>query len=389
MRNAMVGLQRSSLKRYSLAVVSVLAAAVITFSISPLFHGKAPLFFFTVAVVVSAAYGRVGPGLVATAFSVVLVQSLFDPAMFVLSVAHANVVLFSILGVGISILLGFLQKTNLELRHAKTHLQIANENLANRTESLSQANEELQRFAYALAHDLNTPLRGISALTEVLVERNAKVLDDNSKECAEMIVTRVQRMQSMIKGLLDYASAVEKPEERSAVDCNSVVDRALQDLDTAIAECGAEIAVDPLPSVPATESHLIQVFSNLISNGIKYRPSVRTPQIRISAVEKGHEWVFSVADNGIGVDTKSAKEIFGMFKRLHPESEYEGSGIGLALCKIVIERHGGRIWVESELGKGSRFLFTLPKRADATALLKPPVAVEPLTHTAATGNGSN
>jgi signal transduction histidine kinase len=354
-------LRRSSLARYLVSVVLVFIATLLTIAIAKYFGGRAPLIFFVAAVVFSAAYGGLGPGLLATVLSVGIVQAFLNPEMLVLTVAHSNVVLFGVLGIGISLILGRLQTANVALSTAKTHLQVVNENLANRTESLSQANEELQRFAYAVAHDLNAPLRGISALTELLVQRNAEKLDDSSKECAGMIVNRVQRMQSMIKGLLDYAAAVEKPEERAIVDCNELVTRALQDLDSSVKGCGAQISLDPLPSVPATESHLVQVFSNLISNGIKYRPSIRFPQIHISAIEKESEWVFCVTDNGIGLDMKYAKDIFGMFKRLHNEDEYEGSGIGLALSKIVIERHGGRIWVESELGKGSRFLFTLPK----------------------------
>jgi signal transduction histidine kinase len=370
----MLRLERSGLKRYLVSVLSVSAAILLTIAIAPYFQGKAPLFFFTVAVVISAAYGGAGPGLLATALSIGIVQAFFKPEMFVLAVPHSNLILFSILGVGITLILGRLQSANKALSIAKVNLQVVNENLANRTESLSQANQELQRFAYALAHDLNTPLRGISTLTELLVQRNAGKLDESSKECAAMIVNRIQRMQSMIKGLLDCAAAVEKPEERTDVDCNVLVERAVQDLDSAIKECGAQITVDPLPAVPATESHLLQVFSNLISNGIKYRPSVRIPQIHISTIERDSEWVFCVADNGIGLDMKYAKDIFGMFQRLHDESEYEGSGIGLALSKIVIERHGGRIWVESELGKGSRFLFTLPKRSAGQAARQPKAA---------------
>jgi signal transduction histidine kinase len=367
-------LKRSSLACYLVSVVLVFIATLLTIAIAKYFGGRAPLIFFVAAVVFSAAYGGLGPGLLATVLSVGIVQAFLNPEMLVLTVAHSNVVLFGVLGIGISLILGRLQMANAALSTAKTRLQVVNENLANRTESLSQANEELQRFAYAVAHDLNAPLRGISALTELLVQRNAEKLDDSSKECAGMIVNRVQRMQSMIKGLLDYAAAVEKPEERAVVDCNELVTRALQDLDSSVKDCGAQIIVDSLPSVPATESHLVQVFSNLIGNGIKYRPSIRIPQIHISAIEKESEWVFCVTDNGIGLDMKYAKDIFGMFKRLHNEDEYEGSGIGLALSKIVIERHGGRIWVESELGKGSRFLFTLPKAIvdQGAARPKPP-----------------
>jgi light-regulated signal transduction histidine kinase (bacteriophytochrome) len=323
------------------------------------------LFFFTVAVILSAAYGSIGPGLLATALSIGILLSLFPHEIFVLALARSSLtlslMLFAVIGVAVSIVTGTLHKTNATLVRAKHQLEIANEKLSERTEVLSQANEQLRHFAYALAHDLNTPLRGISALTDLLVQRNAEKLDENSKECAGLIVDKVQRMQSMIKGLLDYAAAVEKPDGRAPTDCNAVVKRAIQDLDSVIETSGAQVTFDPLPAVRATESHLVQVFSNLISNAIKYRPSARKPQIRISAREDGANWCFCVSDNGIGLDMKYADEIFGMFKRLHGSGEYEGSGIGLSLCKMVIQRHGGRIWVESELGKGSNFFFTLPK----------------------------
>jgi signal transduction histidine kinase len=358
---------RADLKRYSCSVLSVIAAAVLTIAIEPLFHGKAPLFFFTVAVVISAAYGGVGPGLLATSLSVATVLSFFKPDILVLAVAHSSLILLAALGVGISLILGHLRKTNAALARAKERLDVANKKLLERTDALSQANEELQRFAYALAHDLNTPLRGISALTDLLVQRNAEKLDESSKECAGLIVNKVKRMQSLIKGLLDYAAAAERPEgrtspeERILVDCNDVLEQTKQDLDSAIKLCGAQITVSPLPSIPAIESQLVQVFSNVISNAIKYCPSIRQPQIHISASERGGDWAFCVRDNGIGLDMKYADEIFGLFKRLHAEDQFEGSGIGLALCKTVVQRHGGRIWVESELGKGCRFFFTLPK----------------------------
>jgi light-regulated signal transduction histidine kinase (bacteriophytochrome) len=284
-----------------------------------------------------------------------------------LAVAYSGVILFAVFGLTMSLLLGHLQKAGVATAEAKACLEVANRKLEERGVALSQANDELQRFAYALAHDLNTPLRGISALTDLLVQRNFEKLDESSRECGAMIVNRVQRMQNMIKGLLDYASAVEKPEERTLLDSRAAVERAIQDLDSAIQECNAQITVDPLPPVRATESHLVQVFSNLISNAIKYRPSVRQPQIHISASERADDWVFCVSDNGIGLDMKYAEEIFGMFRRLHGEGRYEGSGIGLALCRIVVQRHGGRIWVESEVGHGCRFFFTLPKQTGAAA----------------------
>jgi signal transduction histidine kinase len=360
-------LDRSSLRRYAVAVLSAGAAAGLTAAVEPFFHGKAPLFFFIVAALVSAAFGGLGPGLVATAIGLAIVVAFFQADVLVLSVAHSSLIVFVVLGVGISVIMGHLRRNNAALVLAKVRLESANEKLSERSKALTQANEELQRFAYALAHDLSTPLRGISALTELLVHRNMEMLDESSKECAQMIVSRVQRTLSMIKGLLDYAAAGERQEERALVNCSDLVKRAVEDLDSAIKECGAEITVDPMPSIPATGSHLVQVFSNLISNALKYRPSVRQPQIQISASERVDDWAFCVRDNGIGLDMQYADEIFGMFRRLHRDDSYPGNGIGLALCKMIVERHSGRIWVESEIGNGCRFFFTIPKKNETSA----------------------
>ncbi len=360
-------LDRSSLTRYAVAVLSATVAAGLTAAIEPFFQGKAPLFFFIVAALVSAAFGGLGPGLVATGLGFAIIAVFFQPQLLFLSVAHSSLIVFGVLGVGISVVMGHLRRNNAALVLAKENLESANEKLTERSKALAQANEELQRFAYALAHDLTTPLRGISTLTELLVHRNIETLDESSKECAQMIVRRVQRTLSMIKGLLDYAAAGEEPEERVLVDCNDLVNRAMEDLDSAIKECGAEITVDPLPLIPAKGSHLVQVFSNLMSNALKYRPSVRRPQIHISASERRDDWVFCVSDNGIGLDMQYADEIFGMFRRLHRDESYPGNGIGLALCKMIVERHGGRIWVESEIGRGCRFFFTIPKKDEPAA----------------------
>jgi signal transduction histidine kinase len=361
-------LDRSFLRRYAVALLSPGAAAGLTAAVEPFFQGKAPLFFFIAAALVSAAFGGLGPGLVATGFGFAIVAIFFEAQVLVLSAAHSSLIVFVVLGAGISVVMGHLRRKNAALALAKEGLENANEKLSERSKALAQANEELQRFAYALAHDLTTPLRGISALTELLVHRNMETLDERSKECAQMIVSRVQRTLSMIKGLLDYGAAGEEPEERALVDCNDLVSRAVEDLASAIKECGAQITVDPLPSIPANGGHLVQVFSNLMSNALKYRPSVRRPQIQVSASERSDDWVFCVRDNGIGLDMQYADEIFGMFRRLHREDSYPGNGIGLALCKMIVERHGGRIWVESEVGKGCRFFFAIPKRPPALAV---------------------
>ena len=356
-----------TLKPYAVSVLSVCAATVVTLAIEPLFGGKAPLFFFTIAVLLSASYGLL-PGLAATVLSIVSVSLLFRE-IFTLVMAHSSLPLFALVGAGISIMMGRLHKTNATLLQTKEALQLANDRLSERSQALARANEELQKFAYALAHDLNAPMRVVRSLTELLAKRNSENFDENSKECASLIVSRAQRMQAMIDGLLHYAAAVDKPAERAQTSITEVVHRSMQDLYAMIHTSGAQITVDdPLPCVDAVESQLVQVFSNLIGNAIKYCPQEKPPQIQISARDHTNEYVIAVRDNGIGLDMQHAETIFGMFQRLHGE-EYEGSGIGLALCEAVVERHGGRIWVESKPGEGSKFCFTLPKSASRANLV--------------------
>lgn len=349
--------QRADLKRYGVSVVAVSIATLLTLAIEPLFGGKAPLAFFTGAVIGAAAFG-VGPGLVAAGLSVVSAWFLF-PAIFVLVLAHSSLTFFALIGVCISVVMGRLQKINAALRQSQVALQRANEQLSAREQLLSKSNEELKRFAYALAHDLNTPVRAIGALTDLLVQRNASRLDDSSKECAGLIIGKVQRMQAMIKGLLDYAAAEKSPIGVYS-DAEVALRKAMQDLDSFIQSSGAEITVTPLPIVAMGENQLVRVFSNLLSNSMKYCHRGRKPIIQISVVEQGGDYAFSVKDNGIGLEMKYAESIFEMFKRLHGD-QYEGSGIGLALCKTVIESHGGRIWLESEIGDGTTFHFTVSK----------------------------
>jgi light-regulated signal transduction histidine kinase (bacteriophytochrome) len=365
-------LQKCLRDRYVVATLSVMASAVLTLAIQPFFNGKAPLFFFTIAVILSASYGGLVTGLLATALSGFTVRWLFGEP--VLMMAQYGLTVFTLVGVVASVFIERLHRMNVRLAQSNVEVEASkqkiseqadtlrrlNAKLSKQTQGLLKANDELQRFAYALAHDLNTPLRGIHTLTELLLHRNAGKLDDRSRECAALIVDKARGMESMIQGLLDYASAVDKPDERAATDANRIVVRAVQDLDSAIAATHARITWDALPCVYATEALLVRVFTNLIGNAVKYCPKDRNPEVHISATQQNGDGVFCVRDNGIGLDMKYADDIFGMFSRLHPAGEFEGSGIGLALCRMVIHRHGGRIWVESEPGSGCRFFFTLP-----------------------------
>ena len=345
-----------------MSILLVGVAIPLTFAIRPVFGGKAPLTFFIIAVLLSAAYDGLWAGVLTTLVGVVIVGWLFQESVFLLARSQSSLVLFAVLGVAISVIMQVLHRTNAKLAAARTQLELANKQLSQHTEALSRSNEELQRFAYAVSHDLQTPLRNIATLTALLVRRNAEILDEESKEYADTIVGGVRRMNSMIRGLLDYAGATADGHHSAASNSHAVVEQVLQNLRSLIDAEGAVITFDALPVVHANENRLTQVFSNLITNAIKYRGN-RKPEIRIFASDNGTEWIFKIADNGIGIDMKYADEVFGLFKRLHSADEYEGSGIGLAICKAVIERHGGRIWMESELGKGSTFFFTIPKIA--------------------------
>jgi signal transduction histidine kinase len=350
------------IKRYAVPILLVVAATVLTFAIQPLFGGKAPLTFFTIAVVLSAVYGGMWAGFFSTLLSVVMVGWLFQQPAFLLVRSQSSLVLFAVLGFAISSIMQILHRTNAKLASARAQLERANKELSQRTKALSRSNDELQRFGYAVSHDLQAPLRNVATLTALLVRRNAEILDEDSKECAQMIVDGVHRMESMIKGLLGYAAATADRHHSVASNSKTVVEQVLHNLRSLIDAEGAVITFDELPIVQANDDRLAQVFSNLITNAIKYR-SDRTPQIHITATDNGTEWFFKVMDNGIGIDMSYADEIFVLFKRLHRSEAREGSGIGLALCKAVIEQYGGKIWVESELGKGSTFFFTIPKVA--------------------------
>jgi light-regulated signal transduction histidine kinase (bacteriophytochrome) len=290
-----------------------------------------------------------------------MVGWLFHQTIVLLVQPQSGLVIFAILGVAISAIIQLLHRANAKVAAARGQLEAANRQLSQRSKALVRANDELRRFTYAVSHDLQAPLRNIGALTALLVRRNAENLDESSKEYGRLIVDGVQRMESMIKGLLGYAAAAATDgQHATASNSNRVVTQVLQNLSQLIEEAGAVVSFDELPIVQANDERLSQVLLNLIANAIKYR-SDRKLEIHITAKDHGTEWVFAVADNGIGIDMHYADEIFVLFKRLHTPDEYEGSGIGLAVCKAVIEGYGGKIWLESEPGKGSIFYFTIPK----------------------------
>jgi signal transduction histidine kinase len=245
---------------------------------------------------------------------------------------------------------------------SKEELEKAHDALSKRTEDLARSNVELEQFAYVASHDLQEPLRMVVAYAQLLQRQYGGKLDKDADEFIGYTVDGAKRMQGLIDDLLAYCRVGTRGTEFTATDCNMVLAHTLLDLKAVTDESGARVTQDCLPIVIGDEFQLGQLFQNLIGNAVKYR-GARVPAIHVGCKREGNMWRFSVKDNGIGIDTKYFERIFEIFQRLHTKQEYPGTGIGLAICKKIVERHGGRIWVESEMGQGSTFHFTVPDRA--------------------------
>jgi PAS domain S-box-containing protein len=224
---------------------------------------------------------------------------------------------------------------------------------------LRRSNAELEQFAYIASHDLQEPLRMVANFTELLQDRYRDQLDERAHKYIGYAVEGAKRMQNLVRDLLAYSRVTSVEKVLKPVDSGAVVAAVIERLSATIVESGTKIHVHPLPVVVSDELELGQVIQNLISNAVKFR-SDRAPRIDIAAERKDGMWRFSVADNGIGIDAKFSERIFQMFQRLHERGKFDGSGIGLAIAKKIIERHGGRIWFVSSLGQGTTFFFTLP-----------------------------
>ncbi len=241
-----------------------------------------------------------------------------------------------------------------------TELKKTEEKLQETVHDLERSNEELDQFAYVTSHDLQEPLRTITSFTQLLKRRYKGNLDSDADEFMDYIVDATKRMQNLIKELLEYSRVISKGEKFKLVSTKGIVKDILSDYQVTIKENNGEITCDELPEVYSDKRLLTQVFQNLIGNAIKYRKPEEPPKIHISARKEDNEYVFSISDNGIGIEPQYFNRIFMIFQRLHTIEKYEGTGIGLAIVKKIIDRLQGRIWLESELGKGSTFYFTIP-----------------------------
>lgn len=250
----------------------------------------------------------------------------------------------------------------LAIRFDITRLKTIEEQLRRTLQELERSNRELEQFAYVASHDLQEPLRMVSSYAQLLNKRYKESLDEKAEDFLKYITEGTHRMQQLIKDLLTFSrvSSRSKPFER--VDCNAIVDGVLTDLRLRIEETGAEILTGHLPEITGDAGLMRQLFQNLISNAIKFHGSER-PVVSIGAEEKDSVWEFCVKDNGIGIEKQYYERIFLIFQRLHEREKYPGTGIGLAVCKRIVEHHGGQIRVESTPGNGSAFCFTIPKTA--------------------------
>jgi PAS domain S-box-containing protein len=238
----------------------------------------------------------------------------------------------------------------------------ADEQLRHYAAELERSNRELQQFAQIVSHDLQEPLRMVSSYLQLLDQRYKGQLDPNADEFIAFAVDGATHMQALIKDLLVYSRVGTHGRSFEPTDCQVILEQALSNLQVALEESGARVTHDPLPVLVADDTQLVQLFQNLIGNAIKFRGE-RQPEIHIGAERQGNEWLFSVRDNGIGIQPQYFERIFLVFQRLHTQDEYPGTGIGLAICKRIVERHDGRMWVESEPGRGSTFYFAIPEKA--------------------------
>lgn len=285
-----------------------------------------------------------------------------------LAFVQATLVAATLLGTTLAS--GFVAILTVEMRrqaHTEALLQARTERLMadaatieRQAAELARSNRDLEQFAYVASHDLQEPLRMVSSYTQLLERRYKGRLDADADEFIHYAVDGAQRMRRLIDDLLAYSRLTTRPAQFRPTPLDRVLTDVRAALHLAILESGADIESGPLPTVQADSVQMQQLFQNLLSNAIKYRGS-HPPRIAISAEESGDAWTFSVTDNGIGIESQYLERVFDIFQRLHGVGEYPGTGIGLALCKKIVERHGGRIWVTSQPGQGSTFHFTLRK----------------------------
>jgi light-regulated signal transduction histidine kinase (bacteriophytochrome) len=283
------------------------------------------------------------------------------PAVIVLAavVAHLLVTDDLLISAGLALLAFWMLGASLRTeRRAIALAERMTQSLRESQTDLARSNAELERFAYVASHDLREPLRTITSFLGLLSRRHGWRLDDEGREFVDLAVAGAKRMDSLIAELLEYSRTGRSETAAEPTDLQSAWNVAVRNLSAAIADVGAEVTSGPLPVVLADRGEMVQVLQNLLGNAMKYGGD--NPRIHAEAVRRGGEWEISISDDGPGIDPRHHDRIFVLLQRLHRQDEVEGTGMGLAICKKIVEAHGGRIWVESEPGEGARFTFALP-----------------------------
>jgi light-regulated signal transduction histidine kinase (bacteriophytochrome) len=334
-----------------IALLVTAACALIRFALDPVVHTQVPLLVFACGVVVAALFGGMIAGIAATILAIPVADYLFLEPRYTWFIRDTpaesvSLVVFVVLGIAISLIIEAFHRTRERLRRAGLDLE--------------KSSQEFQTFAYRVAHDLKEPLRMIATFSEMLVRRNQAAADAESLLFTGYIQGGVGRIESQLRDLIDYAKAGSREVQRELIDFNAVVDSAIANLSSTIAETSATVTHDHLPKLVANPDRIRSVFQNLIGNALKYR-GASPPIIHVSARVDDDHWTFSVQDNGIGFDMKQADQIFKEFARGPSAAKTQGSGLGLAIVKRIVELKGGRIWAQSEPGKGSTFHFTIPR----------------------------
>lgn len=332
-------------------------------------NAGAAIFCVYLCAMMVGAWCGYGPGVVVTLLLVVLPSWLLKPGWTYRELNPAGVVVLLLISLLISRAAQGRRRTESRLRTMNDELEArvkqktaqleeVNEALQRNVTELRRVNADLEQFAYSASHDLQEPLRMVSVFTQLLNQKYGGQLDGDAQQYLTHIVEGAGRMEMLIHGLRTYIT-IKGDEPLALVDASAAVQSCVNSLRAAVEEQQARIEFGELPMVRIPQAHLEQVFQNLIHNALKYR-SKQEPHVQITASKDGNFWCFAVRDNGIGIAAQYTKQIFGVFKRLHTYDQYQGSGIGLAICKRIVERCGGRIWVESSVGRGSTFFFTLP-----------------------------
>ncbi len=240
-------------------------------------------------------------------------------------------------------------------------------------DSLTESNTALEQFAYVASHDLQEPLRTMGSYAQLLTKKYGGQLGADGDQFLGFIVSAAARMSALVRDLLAYARAATEEERPSSIALDEDLEAALTHLDQAIRDSSASVTHDPMPTLPVDRGQMVRLFQNLVGNALKYRKPGLPSKVHISAEQKGAEWVIAVRDNGIGFDPQYASTVFAPFKRLHTSEEYPGTGVGLAICQRIVKAQGGRIWAESQVGKGATFFFTLPVKSQAPLKHTPPI----------------